>query len=422
MADQYDVVVVGGGPSGSTAATLLAKHGRRVLLLEKERFPRFHIGESLMTETYWTFQRLDMLPKLAASDFPRKYSVQFANSSGRESHPFYFNQVNPHESSVTWQVQRDRFDKMMLENAAEHGVEVRQGVRVRDVMAEGDRVTGVITAGGDQSGAEMIPAPVVVDATGQGALLGRRFNIRKPDPGLRKAAIFAHYKGGHRDPGIDEGATLVLRIGDEEGWFWYIPLPDDIVSVGVVAGPNYLFGNRAADPAAVLDEEIAACVSVRKRLTKAQRVSPVRVCSDYTYHSTRCAGDGWVTVGDAFAFLDPIYSSGVLLALKSGEMAADAIHEALEAGDLSGRRLGQWGPRFSAGMEAMRKLVYAYYTPSFSFGQFVRAHPDQAANLVYLLMGDMLRPGVNDVFDYLARYCKLPEPCYALDGPQGVAA
>jgi flavin-dependent dehydrogenase len=410
----YDVVVIGGGPGGATVATLVADAGHKVLLVERGNFPRFHIGESLMPETYWTFKRLGMLPKMKASNFVKKYSVQFTNASGRDSAPFYFDEMNPHECSQTWQVVRSEFDRMMLENATEHGVEVWQEANVSEVLfepSESDtlpRATGVIVSGKDQSPIR-INAKVVVDATGTSGMLSKKLGLRQPDPQLRKASIFAHYKGARRDTGKNEGATLVLSTANQDGWFWYIPLPDNVVSIGVVGDLDRLISGRQ-NPEKTLEEEIANCRGLDGRMTDAVRVSPAHVLSDFSWRANRCAGDGWVLVGDAFGFLDPIYSSGVFLALKSGEMAADAIIEAFARRDFSGAQLGKWGEEISYGMQLMRKLVYAFYTKGFSFGQFMRKHPELKRNLVELLIGDVFRPEVNRIFQTMAQEVSLPDP------------
>ena len=228
-----DVVVIGGGPAGATCSTLIAQQGYNVRLFERERFPRFHIGESLIPETYWVLQRLNMLEKMKKSAFVKKCSVQFVNQHGRMSEPFYFTDHRPHECSETWQVLRSEFDQLMLENAAEHGVDVNEGVRVREVLFDGDRATGVIVQHEDGR-QEEISAKVVVDASGQSAMLGNRFNLLVKDPDLKKGAVWTYWKGAYRDQGRDEGATLVLQTKGKEGWFWYIPLHNDIISVGIV--------------------------------------------------------------------------------------------------------------------------------------------------------------------------------------------
>ncbi len=237
-----DVVVIGGGPAGSTVSTLMAQQGLRVQLFERERFPRFHIGESLIPETYWVLKRLNMLPKMQQSHFVKKYSVQFVNSAGKESAPFYFWDNKPHECSQTWQVVRSEFDRMMLENAREHGVDAREGVRVHDVLFEGDRAVGVKIRDGEEF--RDIRAKVVVDASGQNGLLMNRLRLRTWDPILNKGAIWTYWEGAQRDADRDEGATLVIQTGNKKGWFWYIPLHDNVTSVGVVSPFDYLFKGR----------------------------------------------------------------------------------------------------------------------------------------------------------------------------------
>jgi flavin-dependent dehydrogenase len=415
--NSYDVIVIGGGPGGAAAATLVAQRGHRVLLLERSPAPRFKIGESLMPATWWTLERMGVLAKLQASHFPRKYSVQFYSKTGKASAPFYFQDADPHESSITWQVLRSEFDALLLDNAREHGVEVRRGAAVKDVLFDGDRAVGVsvgVALGG--GGGEEISCRVVVDATGRSAFLGRKLGLMRPDPELRKASFFTHFEGALRDSGIDEGATLVVHTQDESGWFWYIPLPEDRVSVGVVGSVETLITDRSGGPQAVLDEEIARCPEIQRRIAGARQTMPVQVLNDFSYRSSRIAGDGWVLVGDAFGFLDPIYSSGVYLALSSGELAADSIHAALAADDLSAARLGAHGPDFLAGMEAMRKLVYAFYEPDFSFAKFLAHHPEHRTNITHLLVGNVSRSSPT-LFEAMKEMVRLPEEA-RLDEPE----
>ena len=370
-----DVVVIGGGPAGSTVSTLVAQQGRRVQLFERERFPRFHIGESLIPETYWVLKRLNMLPAMRQSPFVQKHSVQFVNSAGRESAPFYFRDNKPHECSQTWQVVRSQFDRMMLENARQHGVDARERVRVHEVLFDGGRAVGVRIR--DEGGSfREVRAKVVVDASGQNGLLMNKLGLRVWDPTLNKGAIWTYWEGAYRDTGRDEGATLVIQNGNRKGWFWYIPLHDNIVSVGVVAPFDYLF-KRRTDYAQTYEEEVEMCPGVKDRVAGAKRVTGHFATKDYSYRSKQVSGDGWVLVGDAFGFLDPLYSSGVLLALKSGELAADAIVEGLAADDTSAAQLGKWGPQFNQGVDRMRRLVCEYYD-GFSFGRMIRAVPRAA--------------------------------------------
>ena len=317
--------MIGGGPGGSTVSTLIAKAGYKVELFEREHFPRFHIGESLIPHTYHVLERLDMLPKMRASRFIKKYSVQFINQHGRLSEPFYFLDHKPHESSQTWQVVRSEFDHMMLLNAREHGVTVHEGVRVLEVLFEGDRCVGVRVQGEDSNEHE-IHAKVVIDASGQSSMIASRLKLREWDPVLRKGALWTYWEGAFRDTGRDEGATIVIQTQAKRGWFWYIPLYNDVVSVGVVAAYDYLFKGRGdQDNEAIYFEEVARCPGIEPRLAKARRVAPFRAAKEYSYRARQAAGPGWVLVGDAYGFLDPLYSSGVLLALTSGQMAADAV-------------------------------------------------------------------------------------------------
>src|SRR5262249_27318753 len=205
-----DVVVIGGGPAGSTVSTLVAQRGYKVQLFERDRFPRFHIGESLIPETYWVLKRLGMLEKMQKSHFVKKYSVQFVNSRGKLSAPFYFWDNKPHDCSQTWQVVRSEFDVMMLNNAREHGVRAHEGARVLDRLFEGDRAVGVRVQL-DEGPPREVRARVVVDASGQSALLQNRFKLRAWDPVLNKGAIWTYWRGAYRDTGHDEGATLVIQ-------------------------------------------------------------------------------------------------------------------------------------------------------------------------------------------------------------------
>jgi flavin-dependent dehydrogenase len=402
-------------------STLLAKEGVAVQLFERERFPRFHIGESLIPETYWVLKQLDMLPKMQASRHQKKYSVQFVNSEGRESAPFYFWDNKPHECSQTWQVVRSEFDQLMLENAREHGVDVHEGVRVHDVLFENDRAVGVRIKG--ENGLRDVHAKVVVDASGQNGLLMNRLGLRLWDPILNKGAIWTYWEGAYRDTGRDEGATLVIQNGNKHGWFWYIPLHSNIVSVGVVAPFEYLFKGRT-NYSQTYEEEVNLCPGVKQRVANAKQVTGHFATKDYSYRSTKVAGDGWVLVGDAFGFLDPLYSSGVLLALKSGQLASQAIVEGLARCDTSGVQLGKWGPVFNEGVDRMRRLVCEYYG-GFSFGKMIREYPELRGTLTDLLIGDLFHDGTDKVWgplESLYEEGKAPIPSWNAGTPAATTA
>ncbi len=413
----FDVIVMGGGPAGSSVAGMLSREGRKVILFEKEIFPRHHIGESLMTDTYWTFRRLGLLEKLKESPFVRKYSVQFANPAGKESRPFYFFEAVHHESAVTWQVTRAQFDHLLINHAADQGAVVHQGVLVKQVLFEGDRAVGVEVQMQDGT-REKFFAKVVVDATGQMAMLSNKFRWRVRDPKLKKAVLYSYFKGAHREPDLNGGATLVLRTeAGSGGWFWYIPLENDITSVGIVANPDYLLKNRGQDLAKILQEEIEKCEPCRRRVAGGTRVDKIYSILDYSYRSKHNSGNGFIIIGDAYGFLDPIYSSGVLLALKMAELAADAIHDAFNHDDFSAARLGQYQTKLDRGIESMRKLVYAFYNDGFSFAGFLRKYPDERVHIINLLIGDVFKEGVDAVYGPMSEFAEIPPPLYEqLDG------
>ncbi len=421
----YDAIVIGGGPAGSTAATLVAKSGRRVLLLEQRETMPFKVGESLIPATYETLARLDMLDKLRTSRFPKKYSVQFFSGSGKASAPFYFHETAGSDNylerrSQTWQVLRSEFDTMLLDNAREHGVDVRLGVSVTDILFDDDgRAVGVRAR---LPGEEVRNhgCPVVIDATGQRALLSRRLKIRRHDPNLRMAAIFTHYRGARRDERIDEGATLILRTEDDQCWFWFIPLPDDRVSVGVVGPIDELIRDRPSDPQQVFEEELSRCPGLTPRLENARQAMDVRVLNDFSYSSEKMAGDGWILAGDAFGFLDPIYSSGVFLALRSGEYVADAVISALAADDPSERRLRVFEPDLRAGMASFRQLIYAFYSRDFNFAHFLREYPQHRIAIIDILVGDVFDRDFTALFDDMGKMIPLP-PYPPSEGDHGVA-
>jgi len=384
----YDAIVIGGGPAGSTAAAILAQKGRKVVLLEKEKFPRYHIGESLLPYGFFTLERLGVLDKIKKSHFVKKFSVQFVSEDGRSSQPFYFHTHLKHEAAQTWQVLRSELDQMLLDNAREKGAEVIEEITAREPIRENGAIQGVKAV--DKSGAEReFRAPITIDASGRDAFFVTRNGWKIRDAYLNKIAVWTYYKSAQRDPGIDEGATTVAYV-PEKGWFWYIPLAGDVVSVGVVAEKDYLM-KHTKDLKEIFHQEVAKNVWVQQHLAVGEQFGPYRITGEYSYRSRYCAANGLVLAGDAFAFLDPVFSSGVMLALRSGELAADAADAALTDGDFSAERFTAYGAEFCKRIESMRRLVYAFYDHEFSFRGFLKKYPHLHGDVTDCLIGNWLK-------------------------------
>ena len=406
-AEQFDAIVVGGGPSGATAAALLAEQGHKVVLLEKEKFPRYHVGESLMPFCYFTLERLGVLGQMEEHAFVKKNSVQFVTQDGQVSAPFYFFQHFDHPAATTWQVERSVFDEMLLRNAEKKGAEVREETKVQNFVYDGETVTGVVAEGAD--GTEYtVQAPITLDCTGRDALLQRKKSWRKRDPKLNKVAIWTLYKGAKRDEGLDEGATTVAYIPNK-GWFWNIPLRNNIVSSGIVAERDYLYRDTR-DPKEIYEREIQENEWIKEHLGEGEQFGEYWVTGEYSYRAEHCATDGAVLVGDAFAFLDPVFSSGVFLALKSGEMAADAAHAALAKGDTSAAQFADYGEKLCEMIEVMRKLVYAFYDEDFSFAKLIRKYEELRPMLTDCLIGDVDGKDYSPLAAALSDFAELPEP------------
>ena len=402
-----DVIVIGGGPCGATASALLAEKGHRVILLEKAKFPRYHVGESLMPFCYFTLKRLGVLEEMEKHAFVKKHSVQFVSKDGKISDPFYFFQHLDHPAATTWQVERSVFDNMLLRNAEAKGVDVREETEVRGFVYEGDRVTGVKAK--TKNGEEYtVNATVPLDCTGRDALFLRKKSWRKRDPKLNKIAIWTLYRNAKRDEGLDEGATTVAYV-DGRGWFWNIPLRNNIVSSGIVAERDYLYRD-SRDPREIYEREIEENSWIKEHLGEGEQFGEYWVTGEYSYRGEHCASNGLVMAGDAFAFLDPVFSSGVFLALKSGEMVADAIGDALEQGDVSVEQFSSYGEKLCQMIEVMRKIVYAFYDEDFSFGELINRNEQIRPMLTDCLIGDLDGKDYTPLAEAMSDLATLPDP------------
>jgi flavin-dependent dehydrogenase len=403
----FDTIVIGGGPAGASSAAILAEHGRRVLVLEREKFPRYHVGESMIPFTYGPVERLGLIPLMKKSAFQKKYSVVFISPNGRASQPFYFfNRYDKDTIAQTWQVLRSEFDEILLNNARSKGAEVIEEITVKELLREGEKVVGVRAQ--SKSG-EVVEfrAPITLDCTGKESFTSVRNGWRMKDPLLNKVAVWTYYQGSKREPGLDEGQTAVAYV-PEKGWFWHIPQHNDMVSVGVVAEGKYLTRDGVREPEQIFQREVEQNVWIKDHLSVGKQVGPYYVTSEYSYHSRHCGCEGLLLVGDAFAFLDPVFSSGLLLALKSGVMAGDEVHRALAEKNFSPERFAAYANYMRQGLENMRKLVYAFYEPNFSFKQVIDKYPEAGGEITDCLSGDVNKD-FEPLWKKIREFVPLPE-------------
>jgi flavin-dependent dehydrogenase len=403
----FDTIVIGAGPAGSSASALLAERGQRVLVLEREKFPRYHIGESLLPFTCFPLKRLGLFEKMRESAFVKKYSVQFVSPSGKASQPFYFSTRYEPDVAQTWQVLRSEFDQILMENARAKGAMILEETTVQELIQEDGRTLGVKAR--SKSGETLeFRAPMTLDCSGREAFVPTRLNWRIREPKLNKVAVWTYYRGALRDAGTDGGATTVAYV-PEKGWFWYIPQHRDMISVGVVAEGKYLTRDGVREPKDIFNREIEQNQWIKDHLACGTQVGSYHLTSEYSFRSRYCASDGLLLAGDSFGFLDPVFSSGVMLALKSGTMAADAICAAHEAQDFSAEQFTEYSRVLCEGLENMRKLVYAFYDPNFSFRKLTNKYPEMAGPITDCLSGDVNKD-FSKLYAAVAESAEVPEP------------
>lgn len=367
-AERFDVVVIGGGPGGASTATILAERGLKVLILERQAFPRFHTGESLLPALWELWDRLDVTGEIEAAGFVPKQGILFGMTRSQEEvtlltseYPEYF------PRPYAYHVERARFDQILLDNARRKGAEVREGWSVYEVLFEEGRACGVL-AGSAEGVPRSILADVVVDASGRASLIARRLGWRRPDPTLNKMAHFTHFAGaGRRSPreflpeqDMLPEATVTDIHTIEHGWLWYIPLAHDVVSVGAVLDARAASQTRGG-PQERFNHALAGCPRVRDWLQNARPLMPLQTISNIAYINDRFVGNGFVLVGDAAMFIDPIFASGVTLAIRSGIFAADCILDAFERRDFSEPSLKPYEERFRAPMSRIFRLINNWY-------------------------------------------------------------
>jgi len=356
MPEFFDVIVVGGGPAGSTTGTLLAKRGWNVVIFEKEQFPRFKIGESLLPGSLCTFERMGVREKIDRADVIVKYGGKIVSACGARTNRFLFSNVFRCQYPTAYQVERSKFDRILLDHAAETGCHVRQGEQVTDFSCDADGVT-VKTV--DQS----FRGRYLVDCSGRNTLVGSRFNLRRNYSELRKFSLYAHFENVDREPGIEGTLTQMIRARDR--WFWIIPITAKKTSIGVVLDAQ-TFRRMKLSPEAAFERMLEENPKITEQISRAQRVTEVHATGDFSFRNQRLAGDRWVLAGDAAGFIDPVWSSGVFIAVLSGEKAADMLHRVLGQPDRRALEFRRYERHVGRVMDLYLKLVRSWYTQEFA--------------------------------------------------------
>jgi flavin-dependent dehydrogenase len=375
MAEFFDIVIVGGGPAGSTAGTLLAKQGWNVAIFEKEEFPRFKIGESLLPGSLRTFERMGVKEKIDRADVIVKYGGKIISACGTRSNRFLFCDVFRCKYPTSYQVERSMFDKLLLDHAAESGCQVSQGTLVTDLAFESDGVTV-------RTDDNVFRAKYLIDCSGRNSLIGSRFKLRQNYPHLKKFSLFAHFEGVDREPGID--GTLTKMIRGKDRWIWIIPITAKKTSIGVVFDAQ-TFKRMKMEPETAFHQILQENPKVIEQMSRAERITEVHATGDFSFRNKRLTGERWVLAGDAAGFIDPVWSSGVFIAILSGEKAADMLDRILRQPERRAAEFSRYERQVGRVMDLYLRFVTSWYTQEFAEVFF---HPQQFFQLV---------PAVNSV-------------------------
>ena len=377
--NDFEVIIIGCGPGGSSAATFLARGGKRVLVLEKEIFPRFHIGESLLPCNMPIFREMGVLPALEAAGFPRKLGARFDLSNGTLGTRFAFRQGKYNREPEAIQVERAVFDHILLKHARASGADVREGWSVSKFTTDADGVN--VEACDPEGKTHHFRAAYLIDASGRGNFTGNQEGLRIDHPRHKKLAIFGHFTGVERDSGEANNDIIIVRLPNK--WFWIIPISPEKTSVGLVIDKDE-FAQEKGAPQEVFDRWVQSSSVVRERMRSARRVNETRTTSDFSYYNRRLVGERLLRVGDAAGFMDPIFSAGVFLAMWSGKHAAETVQQALAAGKPDERQFARYERRVRKAITCYWRMVENYYTTPF-MELFLR--PTERCNLFSAVIG-----------------------------------
>jgi len=360
-ASDCDVLVIGGGPAGSTAAALLAERGYRVTLLEKAHHPRFHIGESLLPAN------LPLLDRLGVADAVRaigmeKWGAEFVSPWHDHQQSFEFAGAMDKSMPMAYQVRRSEFDEILIRNASLKNARVVEGCQVQDVDFLPGNAGALVRARHDDGSIETVQARFVMDASGRDTFLGNRFKAKQRNTKHNSAAIYGHFAGAERNQGRTEGNITLYWF--EHGWFWFIPLADGATSVGAVVWPYYLKTRKKKSLEQFLNETIALCVPLHARLQSARLISPVEAAGNYSYVCDHTHGSNYLLLGDAYTFIDPVFSSGVLLAMQSAFVGADTVDICLRYPQQTTAALKKFDRAMHTGPKVFSWFIYRVTNPT----------------------------------------------------------